>query len=89
MTHTSTRTECTEQKRSISNFDAELKLAEEAIVYFDTDIYDVRQRMEPFLNNSHLTADQQKKVKELRAKFLHCLVENGLLDIWGVAAEIE
>jgi hypothetical protein len=67
-----------------TEFDRILKEAEDAIVCLDTDSFDVRQRMEPLLENEHLTPEQIERVKLMGAKLVKVLMENGFLDGWGV-----
>lgn len=70
-----------------TEFNSRLKEAEAAIICLDTDAYDMRQRMEPFLDNPHLNQGQRERVKVMRAKLLKILIEHGLLDGWGVTVQ--
>ena len=72
-----------------SEFNARLKDAEQAIVGLDTDAFDFRQRMEPFIDNPHLNPAQRERVMVMRAKLLKCLIEHGLIDGWGIAVTLE
>jgi hypothetical protein len=68
-----------------TEFNSRIKEAEAAIVALDTDAYDMRQRMEPFLDNPRLNQAQQERVRVMRAKLLKVLIEHGFVDAWGVA----
>lgn len=68
-----------------SEFDKALKNAEFAVVGMDTDSFDLRQSMEPLLNNSNLTIHQHNHVVNLRKKLYKILTQFGLVDTWEVA----
>ena len=66
-------------------FNALIREAESAIVCFDTDAFDLRQRMEPLLENQYLNPAQQERVQIMRAKLMKVLIEHGFIDAWGAA----
>jgi len=68
-----------------TEFNSCIKEAEAAIIAFDTDAFDMRQRMEPLIDNPHLNQGQRERVKVMGAKLLKILIEHGLLDAWGIA----
>ena len=70
-----------------TEFNSRIKEAESAIVCMDTDAYDLRQRMEPFLDNPHLNPGQRERVKVMLTKLVRVLIEHGLVDAWGFAVQ--
>jgi len=72
-----------------TQFNTLIREAESAITCFDTDAYDLRQRMEPLLGNQHLNPAQQARVLAMRAKLMKVLIEHGFIDAWGVAVKTD
>lgn len=79
------KTQPVKQPLAGDDFDSALKNAEFAVIGMDTDAFDLRQRLEPLLNNPNLNPDQFARVALLRQKLYKVLTEHGLMDGWNAA----